>query len=95
MVEPTSVILGAVVTEKAERLKTDENRYTFRVAPGANKIEIRQAVEILFKVHVRDVKVINLLGKKRRMGMFTGRRPSWKKAMVALKKGDSIEALER
>ena len=95
MSEPTRVILSLVVTEKAERLKAEQSRYTFKVAPTANKIEIRDAVERLFKVHVRDVRVMNFLGKMRRMGRFEGRRPDWKKALVTLKKGERIESLER
>ncbi|MEO0081982.1 MAG: 50S ribosomal protein L23 [candidate division WOR-3 bacterium] len=89
------IVLGAVVTEKAERLKANQNQYTFRVAAKANKIEIRRAVEQLFKVHVEDVRVMNMLGKQRRMGMFVGRRPNWKKAVVTVKQGERIEALER
>jgi len=95
MLEPAEVILGALVTEKTERLRVSANQYTFKVAPGANKIQVRQAVERMFKVHVTDVRVMNLLGKQRRMGAFMGRRPSWRKAMVTLKQGESIEALER
>lgn len=91
----SNVVLGAVITEKSERLKSSEGKYTFRVAPRANKIEIRLAVERLFKVHVADVRVMNLMGKRRRMGMFEGRRPGWKKAIVKLRKGERIEALER
>jgi large subunit ribosomal protein L23 len=93
--EPTRVILSLVVTEKAERLKAEQSRYTFKVAPTANKIEVRGAVERLFKVHVRDVRVMNYLGKMRRMGRFSGRQPDWKKAIVTLKKGERIESLER
>lgn len=95
MTEPGSVVLGVIVTEKAERLKAGQSKYTFRVVPEANKIEIRKAVERLFKVHVKDVRVMNFLGKQRRMGMFSGRRPDWKKAIVTLKKSETIEALER
>jgi len=95
MIEPTKVILGTVVTEKAERLKADENSYTFRVARDANKIQIRKAVEQLFKVHVADVRVMTLRGKIRRMGRFAGRRPDWKKAVVRVKTGETIESLER
>ncbi|MBN2537204.1 50S ribosomal protein L23 [candidate division WOR-3 bacterium] len=95
MLVPSRVIEGAIVTEKAERLKATESTYTFRVATGANKIQIRQAVERLFKVHVTRVRVLNLMGKERRMGAFKGRRPDWRKAMVTLKKGETIEALER
>jgi large subunit ribosomal protein L23 len=93
--EPTRVILSLVVTEKAERLKAEQSRYTFKVARTANKIEVRDAVERLFKVHVRDVRVMNFLGKMRRMGRFSGRRPDWKKAIVTLKQGERIESLER
>lgn len=95
MTEPTRVILSQVITEKAERLKAEQSRYTFRVAPTANKIEIRDAVQQLFKVHVREVRVMNYLGKPRRMGRFSGRRPDWKKAVVTLKQGERIESLER
>jgi large subunit ribosomal protein L23 len=84
-----------VVTEKAERLKAEQSRYTFKVAPTANKIEVRDAVERLFKVHVRDVRVMNFLGKMRRMGRFSGRRSDWKKAIVTLKQGERIESLDR
>jgi len=93
--EPTRVIRSLVVTEKAERLRAEQSRYTFRVARTANKIEVREAVERLFKVHVRDVRVMNYLGKMRRMGRFSGRRPDWKKAVVTLKQGERIEGLER
>lgn len=95
MTEPTRVILSHVVTEKAERLRAEQSRYTFKVAPTANKIEVRDAVERLFKVHVRDVRVMNYLGKMRRMGRFAGRRPDWKKAVVTLKQGERIASLER
>ena len=95
MTEPTRVILSHVVTEKAERLKSEQSRYTFKVARTANKIEVRDAVERLFKVHVRAVRVMNYMGKMRRMGRFEGRRPDWKKAVVTLKQGERIESLER
>ncbi len=95
MVEADRVIVGAVVTEKSERLKAEANSYTFRVAVAANKIDIRRAVERLFKVHVTDVRVVNMRGKVKRMGRFQGRRPDWKKAVVTIKQGETIEALER
>ncbi len=95
MLEPTEIILGVMVTEKSERLKETNNSYTFRVHPDANKFQIRQAVEHLFKVHVTDVQVINCRGKKRRMGVYEGYRPDWKKAVVKIKQGEKIELLER
>lgn len=94
-VEPTNVIVGVVVTEKSERLKADNNSYTFRVAVDANKIDIRRAVEKLFKVHVTEVRTLNQRGKLKRMGRYEGRRASWKKAIVTVKQGETIEALER
>lgn len=95
MTEPTSVILGSIVTEKSERMKTVDRQYSFRVSRVVNKIEIRHAVEKLFKVHVTEVRVMNYMGKMRRMGRFQGRKPDWKKAIVTLKKGETIESLER
>lgn len=94
MIDPTKIILGVVVTEKSERVKGAEGSYTLRVNRDANKHQIRQAVEQMFKVHVTDVRVMNFNGKKRRMGMFQGYRPDWKKAVVKLKEGERIEALE-
>jgi large subunit ribosomal protein L23 len=94
-VEPTNVIVGVVVTEKSERLKADTNSYTFRVAVDANKIDVRRAVEKLFKVHVIEVRTLNQRGKLKRMGRYEGRRASWKKAVVTVKQGETIEALER
>uniref|UniRef100_A0A7C4CBJ5 Large ribosomal subunit protein uL23 n=1 Tax=candidate division WOR-3 bacterium TaxID=2052148 RepID=A0A7C4CBJ5_UNCW3 len=94
MIEPTRVILGALITEKAVRIKEEENAYAFRVLRTANKVSIRNAVEQLFRVHVTDVRVMNVGGKRRRMGMYAGRRPDWKKAIVVLKQGEKIEALE-
>ncbi|MFO7675902.1 MAG: 50S ribosomal protein L23 [bacterium] len=95
MQDYSRVIIGALVTEKSERIKADHNQYTFRVATGATKVEVRRAVEKLFKVHVTGVQVMNYLGKRRRMGMFSGRRPAWRKAIVTVKAGETIEALER
>jgi large subunit ribosomal protein L23 len=93
--EARKVVLGVVVTEKSERMKEQENSYTLRVHPRANKYQIRAAVEELFKVHVTEVRVMNFGGKRRRMGVFEGFRPDWKKAVVKLKPGEKIEALER
>ncbi|MEO0069683.1 MAG: 50S ribosomal protein L23 [candidate division WOR-3 bacterium] len=95
MFEPNDVILGVIITEKSERVKSEEGSYTLKVRRDANKIQIRQAVESLFKVHVREVRVMNFKGKRRRMGAFEGYRPDWKKAVVKLRSGEKIEALER
>ena len=87
------VIIAPVLTEKTNAL-IQEKKYTFRVAPGAGKIEIAQAVEELFKVKVADVNIMNYLGKTKRSGRTgkIGRRPNWKRAIVTLAEG-SIEII--
>ena len=87
------VIIAPVLTEKTNAL-IQEKKYTFRVAPGAGKIEIAKAVEELFKVKVADVNVMNYNGKTRRSGRTgqIGRRPNWKRAVVTLAEG-SIEII--
>jgi len=86
------VIRKILLTEKGTRLTESENKYLFNVHPGANKIEIRKAVEDTFKVHVTEVNTMNRLGKlKRDRRQQYGRRPSVKRAVVTLKTGDKIE----
>ena len=82
------------ITEKANIQKGETNQVTFKVHRGANKIEIRQAVEILLKTKVLDVKTMNVRGKRRRMGRTMGRKPHWKKAIVRLAPGQNIEFFE-
>ncbi len=69
-------------------------KIVFEVATDANKIEIRNAVQVLFNVHVTDVHTLVVRGKEKRVGRFTGRRPTTKKAVVTLKPGDTIEFFE-
>ena len=88
------IIKQAVISEKGTILRDTENRYVFKVHPQANKIEIKKAVETAFDVKVLDVKTINVKGKTKRLGRFEGKRPSWKKALVRLKEGDSIDIFE-
>ena len=71
------------------------NKYTFSVAPDANKIEIKRAVQDIFNVKVKDVKTIVVHGKVKRMGVFEGKRPDWKKAVVTLEAGSSIDLFEQ
>ena len=87
------VIIAPVLTEKTNAL-IQEKKYTFRVAPGAGKIEIAKAVEELFKVKVADVNIMNYLGKTKRSGRTgkIGRRPNGKRAIVTLAEG-SIEII--
>ena len=87
------IIIAPVVTEKCNAL-IQEKKYTFRVAPDVNRIEIGKAVEELFKVKVKSVNVMNYQGKKKRAGrsLKEGRRPDWKRAVVTLAEG-SIEII--
>ncbi|MFH1865012.1 MAG: 50S ribosomal protein L23, partial [Candidatus Eisenbacteria bacterium] len=88
------IILAPVVTEKTTRRREVKNEVTFKVARDANKIQIRNAVEELFDVSVRTVRTMAVHGKLKRLGRFEGKRASWKKAVVTLREGDSIEFFE-
>ena len=87
------VIQAPVLTEKGTDDTSDRNAYHFRVPLDANKVEIRQAVERLFNVKVKSVNTLRVLGKARRRGYVAGRTPDWKKAMVTLHEGNTIEIL--
>jgi large subunit ribosomal protein L23 len=92
--DPRTIILAPVVTEKMARARETQNEVAFKVAGDANKIEIKRAVEELFNVKVRTVRTLSMHGKLKRLGRFEGRRASWKKAIVTLRQGDSIEYFE-
>lgn len=96
MRDPKEVILSRLITEKGVLMKERDNKYLFRVAPDANKHEVKRAVEQLFKVHVNEVATMVMRGKTKRFGFRReeGRRPNWKKAVVTLKKDEKIEAFE-
>ena len=88
---PADIIRRPIaLTEKAARLK-ESNKVVFEVAMGANKIEIRRAVEALFSVKVADVNTIVQRGKPRRLGRAEMKRPNWKKAIVTLAEGSDIQ----
>lgn len=89
------VIVKAIITEKGTRLREGGNKYLFEVHPGANKIEIKQAVEQIFEVKVEQVRTQFVLGKIKRLGRFSGRRSNWKKAIVTLRQGDTIDLFEQ
>lgn len=93
MKSPEEIILGPVISEKAYK-GIEQSKYTFKVHPEANKVEIRNAVEKLFNVKVVKVNVINVKPKKKRLGKFEGKTSSWKKAIVTLREGDKIEFFE-
>ena len=90
---PAQILIEPVVSEKSYHQIT-ENRYTFKVHKDAHKTQIRQAVEELFDVKVVGVNVIKMQPKPKRRGMIKGTRPGWKKAVVELKAGDTIEIFE-
>ena len=90
MRDARDVLKRPVITEKSVGL-IEENKYSFWVDKAANKIEIKAAVEKMFKVKVVDVKTINVNGKKKRVGRFVGKTADRKKAIVTLKAGDRIE----
>jgi large subunit ribosomal protein L23 len=90
---PNQVLLAPVVSEKSYELH-EARKYSFRVHPDAHKTQIRQAVEELFGVHVIGVNVLKVQSKPKRRGMIRGRRPGWKKAIVQLREGESIEIFE-
>ncbi len=90
---PNEVLLAPVVSEKSYSL-IEDRKYSFRVHPDAHKTQIRQAVEELFDVKVQTVNVIKVQAKPKRRGMIPGRKPGWKKAIVQLREGESIEIFE-
>ena len=91
MKDPYSVLLGTVVTERSTDIQERQNKYTFKVHPNSNKLEIKRAVELVFKVKVDQVNTIKMPGKFRRVRLQPGYTASWKKAVVTLRKGDSID----
>jgi large subunit ribosomal protein L23 len=90
---PNEVLLAPVVTEKSYEL-IDERKYSFRVHQDAHKTQVRQAVEELFDVKVESVNILKVQPKPKRRGLQRGKRPGWKKAIVQLREGDSIEIFE-
>ena len=94
MKEAMQIIIKPLVTEKSTVLREESNQYAFRVIPSASKRQIASAIEELFDVHVTDVRTMRMLGKKKRMGRNLGRRPSWKKAIVTLASGDTVDFFE-
>jgi len=92
--EVHQIIKKLLVTEKSTLARDESNKYVFEVDRKANKVEIGRAVEKLFKVKVVDVRVMHVLGKKKRMGRVMGQKSSWKKAIVTLSAGNRIEIIE-
>ena len=87
------LLIKPIITEKTTMMMSD-GKYTFQVPLHANKIEIRKAVEAVFKVKVKSVTTMCTMGKFKRMGKYIGKRPDYKKAIVTLQEGESIEFFE-
>lgn len=92
MLQPELIIRRPIVlTEKSTRLREQGNKVIFEVHPDANKIDIKNAIQTLFKVGVVDVNTLNMRGKDRRMGRGYAKLHNWKKAVVTLAAGDQIQ----
>lgn len=85
------VLVGPHVSEKGTMLADKHNQIVFKVIPDATKLEVKKAVENLFKVEVDNVQVVNVRGKMKRLGQNWGKRKNWKKAYVSLKEGQDID----
>jgi large subunit ribosomal protein L23 len=88
------VLRAPKMSEKTMSLKEEANQFAFEVDQRANKIQIKESVEKSFKVSVLKVRTMNVRGKKKRLGRYQGLKSSWKKAIVTLKEGDTIEYFE-
>ena len=88
--DPYQIILKPLITEKSTMLKDANREICFEVHPKANKMEIKEATEKLFKVKVERIRVQNMKGKRRRVGRNEGRKKNWKKAYVKLKEGEKM-----
>ena len=88
------VLRAPKMSEKTLSLKEEANQFAFEVDQRANKIQIKESVEKSFKVSVLKVRTMNVRGKKQRLGRYQGLKSSWKKAIVTLKEGDTIEYFE-
>ena len=93
MKSPHSLIIKPLLTEKSTELAEKSNQYHFKVAKDSNKIEIKQAIEKVFNVKVRKINTLNFKGKEKRVRYKIGRTASWKKAIVTLEEGYSINIL--
>ncbi len=87
------ILLAPVVSEKSYA-GIAEGRYTFRIHPDAHRMQVRQAIEQLFEVHVERVNIVKVQPKPKRRGLFKGTRPGWKKAIVQVREGETIEIFE-
>jgi large subunit ribosomal protein L23 len=94
MRDPRDILLRPIITEKSSASQMAQNQYTFEVLDDANKHEIKHAVERLFSVNVTQVRTSRQRGKWRRKGVHIGKQRNWKKAMITLAEGETIEIFE-
>ena len=92
--DPYSVIRKPMLTEKCHDLKEKYNQVAFQIDRRANKVQVKEAVEKIFKVKVKRVNVMNMVGKKKRLGRNMGKRSDWRKAVVTLMPGETIDIIE-
>jgi len=90
---PSEVLLAPVLSEKSYSL-IDQRKYAFKIHPDAHRLQVRQAVEQLFDVHVERVNILKVQAKPKRRGLIKGTRAGWKKAVVQLRPGETIEIFE-
>ena len=95
MKDPRLVVKRALITEKGTALRELRNQYVFEVATDANRIDIKRAVETIFSVKVRGVRTMQMRGKEKRQGRYSGRRSDWKKAIITLMPDQKIELFEQ
>ena len=95
MKDLSQVVRKPLVTERFADLRERDNKFIFEVHPDANKHEIRRAIEHYFGVKVTEVRTMNVRGKVKRLGRFSGKRADWKKAIVTLAEGDSIDLFDQ
>ena len=93
--DPRAIVRKVLITEKGTALRETLNQYFFEVARDANKIEIQSAIENIFKVKVDSVRTMQVRGKVKRQGRWSGRRNDWKKAIVTLQPDQKIELFEQ
>jgi large subunit ribosomal protein L23 len=93
-VNPHDVLIRPLLTEKITAIREVKNGVSFAVHPQATRIDIRRAVEKVFSVKVASVNVMNVRGKIKRQGRFSGKRGDWRKAFITLKQGEKIELYE-
>ena len=91
---PRDIIVRPIVTEKTIAMQDQDNKVTFEVKKGANKVEVRQAIEEIFNVKVEKVNIVNTKPKTKRMGRYEGKTSAVRKAIVKLAPGESIEFFE-